>query len=886
MKKGPFLITLGLFLLVAGSIFIYQYFFVKRATTVWDMVPRQTVLIYEPRDCKDCRPVNTKGNVEQLVSKLLLDSHDQDSLAKIFDFLFAPQTGRTISIHVISKDDFDAVYYFTGKQATFFKTLVSQWKESNSIRFAERELNGFKILEFSFNKKLFSCVQLGDAWAGSFTPFLIEEVVRTFESKDEKSFRNELGNVYALPHIADDAGDVYVHLGNVVRLLKVFPENFSSTLMELGDAGLLDIKQTENTITLNGFSLAKKDNANSLLTYFENQSPVQFTIKQYISNQTIVGINYGISDGLAFYNKLSLSGNKAAIDSLNSFVSIDYSKLFSSLGKELAVCHLESGEGTSAVVVFETQRPKDWLTAFDQLSEESSKEDTVFFEKYSTYTIREIGINNFSGKLFGPLVTGAPATYYSAIGNYIILSGSIETMKNFLEDIDQENVWGKSVAFNKFAESTLLESNFSIYVNTPLVWSSITSKLSPPWKEFVRNNQSLLNSFDFGAVQFSHLNESFYTNVTWTYSNYENPGKKNQVVGGDRLVASFGSSIISNPTLVKSHVNGSDEVLVQDSAFVLYHLSSDGKVLWQKDIGERIVGKIHQIDFFSNGKLQFFFATANKLHIIDRLGNYVNSYPKEVNARDVTYTTLVDYDKSKKYRFLLADRTGKLWMYDKDANNLEGWTPFNTGGDLIAPAKHYRIRGKDYILAIRKDGYANLMTRRGEIIKGFPLNLEARPVGDFYLETTNSVSTADIVCVSKDGFRIRFNLQGQILSRETLIKPSFETQFSLVAEQSGKSYVIKRQDTKRLTVLKPDGTEIFSNATIGMNSADVNYYDFGAGKIFYTVTDIEQELSFIYDEEGNLLTPAPLQGSAIELRPTRNKMPKIFLVDQNTLIIQ
>lgn len=884
MKKAPFLITLGLFLLVAGSIFVYQYFFKEHATTVWEMVPKQTVLIYEPHECKDCNPISSSNNINQLVQKLLLDTSDQDSLTKTFDFLFTPQSGKAISLHVVSKDNFDAVYYFTGKQANTFKSLVSQWKDTPGIRFTERELNGFKILEFTINKKLFSCVQLNDAWAGSFTPFLIEDVVRTFEAKEEKNFKSEFSSVYALPHVTDDAGDIYIHLGNVIKLLKVFPEGFSSQVMELGDAGLLDIKQTDNSIILNGFSLAKKDDKNALLSYFQNQSPVQFTIKQYISNQTLVGVNYGISDGLAFYKNLSLSQNKPVLDSLNSFASVDYSKLFSSLGKELAVCYLESGDDVSTVVVFETQKPRDWITAFDQMSEESRKEDTVFFENYSTYTIREIGINNFSGKLFGPLVSGTAATYYSSIGNYIILSGSIETMKGFLEDIDQENVWGKSVAFNKFAESTLLESNLSIYINTPLVWSNVTEKLSPPWKQFIRSNKSLLNSFDYGAIQFSHLNESFYTNLTWTYSDYQETDGKKKATSSDRLVASFATSIISRPMIVKSHVNGDDEVLVQDSTYVLYHLSSDGKVLWQKEIHEPIVGKIYQVDFYANGKLQFFFATANKLHVIDRLGNYVNPYPQEIKPRDILYTTLVDYDKSKKYRFLLADKAGKLWMFDKEAINLEGWTPFVTGGDLIGPAKHYRIRGKDYILAVRKDGYACLTTRRGELIKGFPLNLEARPMGEFYLETGNS--TPNFVCVSKDGFRIRFSLQGQIMSRETLIKPSFETQFSLIAEQNGKSYVIKRQDTKRLAVLKPDGTEIFSNASIGMNAAEVKFYDFGAGKVFYTVTDLEQELSFVYNAQGNLLTSTPLQGGAIELRPTRSDMPKIFLVDQNSLVIQ
>lgn len=886
MKKAPFLITLGLFVLVAGGFFSYQYFFKKSATTIWEMIPEQTVLIYEANDCKECTSPPNPTNVSQLLGKLLLDPQDQDSLIKTLNLLVTAKKGRAISLHVISKDDFDAVYYFTAGQANVFKALINQWKDIKVVRFSERELNGFKILEFSSNKKLFSCVQLGDGWAGSFTPFLIEDVLRTFETQEEQTFKKQMSKVYALPHSKDDAGNIYVHLGNLTSLLKVFPNNFSADMMRLGEAGLLDIKQTENSITLNGFSLVQKNENNDLLSYFQNQSPVQFNIKQYISNQTMVAVNYGISDGAAFYQKLNLFTNKAVLDSLNDFATVDYSKLFSSLGKELSICFQESRDDLSKVVVFETQKPKEWINAFDLLSEASRKEDTVFYERYSTYEIKEIAIANFTGKLFNPLVSGSSQTYYSSIGNYIILSENIESMKKFLEDIDQENVWGKSVAFNKFTESTLLESNFSIYINTPLVWSSITEKLGPRWRAFVQENQPLLSSFDFGAIQFSHLNESFYTNITWTYSEFADKNNRKPVKSSDRLVASLGSSIISHPTVVKSHVSGDDEVLIQDSAYVLYHMSADGKVLWQKELNERIVGDIHQVDFFTNGKLQFFFATSRHLHIIDRLGNYVNPYPQEIKLRETVYTTVVDYDKSKKYRFLLADRSGKLWMFDKEAKNLEGWMPKNIEGELIAPAKHYRIRGKDYIMAIRKDGLAYLSTRRGENIRRFPLDLEARPNGDFYLEAGNTLATTNFVCVSKDGFRIRFSLGGKIMSRETLIKPSFETQFSLLAEQSGKAYVILQQDTKKLTVLTEDGKEIFSNAFVGTNRADVKYYDFGAGKIYFTVTDLEQELSFIYDENGKLLNSTPLEGNAIELRPTRNEMPKIFIVDQNALIIQ
>src|SRR5690606_4968943 len=145
--------------------------------------------------------------------------------------------------------------------------------------------------------------------------------------------------------------------------------------------------------TLNGFSLAQKNENNSLLSYFQHQSPVQFSIKQYISNQTMVAINYGISDGTAFYQRLNLSRDKIVQDSLNNFAAVDYSQLFSSLGKELAVCFQESRGKLSKIVVFETQKPQEWLSAFDRLSESSRKEDTVFYERYSTYEIREVDVS-------------------------------------------------------------------------------------------------------------------------------------------------------------------------------------------------------------------------------------------------------------------------------------------------------------------------------------------------------------------------------------------------------------------------------------------------------------------------------------------------------------
>ena len=42
-----------------------------------------------------------------------------------------------------------------------------------------------------------------------------------------------------------------------------------------------------------------------------------------------------------------------------------------------------------------------------------------------------------------------------------------------------------------------------------------------------------------------------------------------------------------------------DEVLVQDSTYMLYHLGSDGKVIWNKMLSDPIIGKktFHLVHF-------------------------------------------------------------------------------------------------------------------------------------------------------------------------------------------------------------------------------------------------------------------------------------------------
>ena len=197
----------------------------------------------------------------------------------------------------------------------------------------------------------------------------------------------------------------------------------------------------------------------------------------------------------------------------------------------------------------------------------------------------------------------------------------------------------------------------------------------------------------------------------------------------------------------------------------------------------------------------------------------------------------------------------------------------------------YRIRGKDYIIAIRDDGNVYLMNRRGELLKNFPLNLNARPSGDYYLETGSSRENTAFVLVSRDGFRIKFNLDGKVLTREALVKNTVDAHFSLVPEKDFKSYMILRQEAKQLTLFDEKLNTVVSSDFIG-RPTHTQYNDFGSGKVYITVTDTSQDLSFAFDGQGKLVTILPFESYGIALQPVDLDKVRVYTVFENALTAQ
>ncbi len=877
MKKLPLIITLSIVLLAVAGIYLSK-FLKHNVIKPWDLVPHDAVIVYEKGNCASCIANATTSSAWQLIERAMHYKKPADSIVSRIKKLFGQSRDALASVHLTKKDDFDLIYYVTFRDPLEFGDL-------KGFRQAKRLFNGINIVEVRSVGAVFSYAQIDEVWVGSFTPFLIEDVIREHKSKSNSGPESTFGKLQ-FSSIQDDAGNLYLQLRKLGDLLSIFigADHFD---FELGRSTLLDIKGSDNAITLNGFSTDSINNSDYLLSNFQHQSPVSFGLKNLIPNRVVAVKSYGISSGELFardlkrFARINKSTQRDSLDQVSRGLGIDFDELDKLISDEIAICTFESAgaKSFSSLALIETSDVRPWRKAFMTLADKLSQ-DTVFYDPYGSHEIREVPVYKFTQKLLWPLAKGFARNYYTTIGNVIVMGEDPEELKSFLDDIESDDTWGRSVSQNQFLETTLLESNVSLYVNTSRLWNLTKQRLQPRWQNFMNENRALTQSIGMASFQFSHLNNSFYTNAIIAYK----PSRKNQTPSNTTTTI-FPRGIQSIHS-VRSHVNRSNEILVQDSLNDLSLVSSEGKVLWKIAVGDRIISEVSQIDFFNNGKLQYFFATQFSIHVVDRLGNYVQPFPIHLDNIDVDQVNVIDYDNSKKYRFLVADKAGKIFMYDKDGKNLDGWQPNDAGGQLSTYPRHYRIQGRDYIVAARKDGIVNVWTRRGEKIKPFPLSVEGQPIGDMFLERGNSLANSYVVVVTRDGYRVRVSPEGKIQSREALVKSSVRSTFGLIAEKSNKSYLIFQQDEKQLSISDAEGKKILSAPVAGLQPVDIRYFDFGSGKTFVLIKDKTQGFSYVYDGEGNLLTEPPVETSMIELRPGNSDQFILFFIHDKELAIR
>ena len=887
--KGIHIFLVSLFLMLCvGGYLLSSYWIPTKNLDVWDLVPESAILVYESTSAvenwNEVQSTPVWNNLENIPHYAGLRSNIEhlDSLSGSEGHLHKLLRSKsfTFSLHRISKQALDYVYFIPVEGISdlqMIQDIEAEFKNRDDYKFQQRTYQDLVIHE-AVNQEyeeVFSYMMHKDYFIGSFTPFLIEDVIRNLSGKSKNSFAAANPKVFEVARLDNDQGNIYINNQKIPQLLSVFVhENLSPELSHLGNLAqstFIDIKVTPEKILFNGFSVSENINSKYLASVAGTQgNPLGF--RSIIPNDLAVLYHLSFKDPDIWHGRLRSYWDQHQSSQLQAWNGIadafnwDPLELVKLQDQEigLAVLSTVEEEDPDRLIYLRFADLERGLSELSSLAVKTAEiaGDSLYVESYGDREITQINLSEFPSMMWGGLFNGFDQCFFMPVREYVVISNSIVALKELDNSIEREDTWGKSIAMNEFLDNSLQEANLSYFVNLPKSWNLLKRQLSGDWLAFVDLHQETLNRFKLLGFQFSDIGDKFYTSGILTYNENTIQLKETPRFQNNQQVYTE-SPITSKPFIVRNHNNGSREVLLQDSLKFLYLIGGKGRMLWQDSLGGSICGNVTQIDYYKNNKLQYLLATAKDLHIIDRNGNSIEGFPVSVPTKTrLRNVGAIDYDNSKRYRIIASDESGSIFMFDKTGKLLDGWNPKVMQDQLVMAPQHIRIRDKDCIIAVQENGMVHIMNRRGQHYPGFPLDLKGSTSGPLYVEKGTDFSRTFFTAVTSQGLLVRFDLNGKIIEKKQLVKPTKDTYYQLCLDPLRKYFVIKQQNANRLGILNRKGAVIFEKDYLSNSDLIVQYYLLANDHTVFAVTDPVQQFTYFYNKDGELINAAPIESNS------------------------
>lgn len=152
------------------------------------------------------------------------------------------------------------------------------------------------------------------------------------------------------------------------------------------------------------------------------------------------------------------------------------------------------------------------------------------------------------------------------------------------------------------------------------------------------------------------------------------------------------------PFKVRNCGTGKDNDFYQNDNLYLCLKDESGKGLWGVTFTEPICGRVQNVDFFNNGKIQFLFAFGSKLHMIDRLGRFVGGFPVELGKEVLLGPDAYDFTGGRAYNVMVLHKDNTLEMYNLKGKKPEKWQGITCDETIVDLPKLVKQDGKQYWL--------------------------------------------------------------------------------------------------------------------------------------------------------------------------------------------
>ncbi|MFL5752663.1 MAG: hypothetical protein ACJ76F_04595 [Bacteroidia bacterium] len=596
----------------------------------------------------------------------------------------------------------------------------------------------------------------------------------------------------------------------------------------------LDVDLNTNEILLNGFTLA---DSSVFLSALKHQSPQEIECISALPFSTSAFMFVGMEDRSLFAKDLmSFRKNWPAIEKYSSRLDVDLEHVMNQVaGNELCIFRTSENDTSD---VYGLLKINDREEAGKLLSSASDSSVNVGYAD-SSYHFDD---PDFFSALHLGLVRGNFKSCCLS-GEYLVFAPGDESLKRYLFSISQNRTLRQNEKFVHFSENNLSrEANFYIYTSFAGSGNFLKELVSGELRAAFEKNMGLFTKFNAAAYQLINYKGAILNQAYVLYS------PENKQENSSVWETQLDTLADTHPFIVLNHKTGGREVAIQDESQKIYLISNTGKILWKKQLEGKIIGEIHQVDYYKNEKLQMLFNTADKIHLIDRNGNEVPGYPIVLPAPATSALSVFDYEKNKDYRILVPCSNKKVYNYTINTKSTEGFNFPLLRDDIILPVQWLRINQKDYLLAADRSGNIYVTGRRGETRLNMKSQI-AKACNAWYIDAGKDLSRTYIHYLDKENKSIcRLSLNDIVVKNNFNVerKPG-ACQFSYINDDGLIDCVLS--DETGFDVIDDLGKTLISYSSTENISSGVS---------MLTVND--QNLFITLEKESGKLIPVNLTG--------------------------
>ncbi|MGX1931059.1 ribonuclease HII [Flagellimonas sp. 2504JD4-2] len=728
------------------------------------------------------------------------------------------------ALYAVGKDNYEFVLILKASPDYFNLDDVGN-KTVETLSYQNKNITKFTLDD----QEVFS-LQLDENIVIGSSLMLMENIVRT---KKTNPVNGTLKKLYDTSS-PNKSATLFVNLDEPSSLFSNQLKNESDEVTSFADWISMDFSANSDNLALSGVAVAS-DSTKNFINLFRGTNPLAHKTTQFAPLSAQAISSYTFHDYQVFAkNQNSYLDRVKQIDSLFNTI------------EEVGTIYLNKQK-----VVLLSSFGAEGLT-------ETLNNQKTASTMYQGSEIMNLKDGSFLFDNFDPLVKDFESNFCVIIENTFLFAQSREPLQTIISNHGNASSFSNSSVY-KTAMGQLANESSILFISNDSGIDFLSEQHFAP--EFF----NAVKKVDFSDHVFASqaVADQNFVHANFLVSEIGKTVEVNSVT--PLFTLELDTDLTLDPQFVKNHRTNKQEIVVQDQNNVLYLISTEGKVIWSKQLNGRIQGPIKQVDIYKNGRLQLAFCTSNEFMLIDRNGEDVPPFKKTFEGGNLNPLAVFDYEGNKNYRFVIT-QGNKVFMYNNQMQAVNGFTYTQAQSPILTPPKHFRVANKDYLVFQLENNSLKILHRTGHERLKIAEKIDFSDNDVFLYKNKFSMT-------NKKGVLHQIDTKGKLTA----------TNFNL-SKDHGMYTTSKTLVFMDDNILSIKGKKV--ELDLGVYTKPKIFYIYD--KIYVSVTDIQSQKIYLFDSQAKPIPNFPVFGnSLIDMvdMDNDNKLELVAKDQENSIIV-